>query len=149
MSPGLGLYAPQGSTTLLPKLSVTSKVSARTSCAWVGSRVRFRSSEDVTLVRIYFAGWPWVHAPLSEVSLNLKPRKYRLRTLASLPKFPTTLWRIRALVWRKFNTQNHFLQIWSIWQTCQCIVLLPTEHWSDLYDYKATLVLSYLLTKQT
>ena len=45
----LGPYAPQGSTTLLPKLSVTSKVSARTSCAWVGSRVRFRSSEDVTL----------------------------------------------------------------------------------------------------
>ena len=44
-----GLYAPQGST-LLPKLSVTSKVSARTSCAWVGSRVRFRSSEDVTLL---------------------------------------------------------------------------------------------------
>ena len=27
--------------------------------------------------------------PLSEVSLNLKPRKYRLRTSASLPKFPT------------------------------------------------------------
>ena len=52
----LSPYAPQGSTTLLPKLSVTSKVSARTSCAWVGSRVRFRSSEDVTLVRIYFAG---------------------------------------------------------------------------------------------
>ena len=48
--PGLGPYAPQSSTTLLPKLSVTSKVSARTSCAWVGSRVRFRSSEDVTLL---------------------------------------------------------------------------------------------------
>ena len=32
------------------KLSVTSKVSARTSCAWVGSRVRFQSSEDVTLL---------------------------------------------------------------------------------------------------
>ena len=47
---GQGLYAPQGSTTLLPNLSVTSKVSARTSCAWVGSRVRFRSSEDVTLL---------------------------------------------------------------------------------------------------
>ena len=46
----LGPYAPQGSTTLLPKLSVTSKVSARTSCALVGSRVRFRSSEDVTLL---------------------------------------------------------------------------------------------------
>ena len=46
----LGPYAPQGSTILLPKLSVTSKVSARTSCAWVGSRVRFRSSEDVTLL---------------------------------------------------------------------------------------------------
>ena len=46
----LGPYAPQGSTTLLPKLSVTSKVSARTSCAWVGSRVRFRSSEDITLL---------------------------------------------------------------------------------------------------
>ena len=46
----LGPYAPQGSTTLLPKLSVTSKVSARTSCAWVGSRVCFRSSEDVTLL---------------------------------------------------------------------------------------------------
>ena len=45
-----GPYAPQGSTTLLPKLSVTSKVSARTSCAWVGSRVRFRSSEDGTLL---------------------------------------------------------------------------------------------------
>ena len=46
----LGPYAPRGSKTLLPKLSVTSKVSARTSCAWVGSRVRFRSSEDVTLL---------------------------------------------------------------------------------------------------
>ena len=46
----LGPYAPQGSTTLLPKLSVTSKVSAPTSHAWVGSRVRFRSSEDVTLL---------------------------------------------------------------------------------------------------
>ena len=46
----LGPNAPQGSTTLLPKLSVTSKVSARTSCALVGSRVRFRSSEDVTLL---------------------------------------------------------------------------------------------------
>ena len=53
-SPGrlayLGPYAPQGSTSLLPKLSVTSKVSARTSYAWVGSRVHFRSSEDVTLL---------------------------------------------------------------------------------------------------
>ena len=47
---GLGPYAPQGSTSLLPKLSVTSKVSARTSYAWVGSRVHFRSSEDVTLL---------------------------------------------------------------------------------------------------
>ena len=47
----LGPYAPQGSSrSLLPKLSVTSKVSARTSCAWVGSRVRFRSSEDVILL---------------------------------------------------------------------------------------------------
>ena len=46
----LGPYAPHDSTTLLPKLSVTSKVSARTSHAWVGSRVRFRSSEDVTLL---------------------------------------------------------------------------------------------------
>ena len=46
----LGPYAPQGSTSLLPKLSVTSKVSARTSYAWVGSRVHFRSSEDVTLL---------------------------------------------------------------------------------------------------
>ena len=45
-----GPYAPQGSTPLLPKLSVTSKVSARTSHAWVGSRVHFRSSEDVTLL---------------------------------------------------------------------------------------------------
>ena len=45
-----GPYARQGSTTLLPKLSVTSKVNAGTSCAWVGSRVRFRSSEDVTLL---------------------------------------------------------------------------------------------------
>ena len=45
-----GPYAPQGSTSLLPKLSVTSKVSARTLCAWVGSRVHFRSSEDVTLL---------------------------------------------------------------------------------------------------
>ena len=45
-----GPYAPQGSTSLLPKLSVTSKVSARTSYAWVGSRVHFRSSEDVTLL---------------------------------------------------------------------------------------------------
>ena len=43
-------YAPQGSTSLLPKLSVTSKVSAPTSYAWVRSRVRFRSSEDVTLL---------------------------------------------------------------------------------------------------
>ena len=43
-------HAPQGSASLLPKLSMTSKVSARTSCAWVGSRVRFRSSEDVTLL---------------------------------------------------------------------------------------------------
>ena len=45
-----GPYAPQGSTSLLPKLSVTSKVSARTLHAWVGSRVHFRSSEDVTLL---------------------------------------------------------------------------------------------------
>ena len=47
-----GPYAPQGSklTTLLPKLSVTSKVSARTLYAWVGSRVRFRSREDVILL---------------------------------------------------------------------------------------------------
>ena len=44
-----GPYAPQGSTSLLQKLSVTSKVSAPTSCAWVGSRVHFRSSEDITL----------------------------------------------------------------------------------------------------
>ena len=48
--PILGPYAPQGSTSLLPKLSVTSKVSARTSYAWVGSQVHFRSSEDVTLL---------------------------------------------------------------------------------------------------
>ena len=47
----LGPYAPQGSTSLLPKLSVTSKVSARTSYAWVASRVHFRSSEDVTLLK--------------------------------------------------------------------------------------------------
>ena len=46
----LGPYAPQGSTPLLPKLSVISKVSAPTSHAWVGSRVHFRSSEDVTLL---------------------------------------------------------------------------------------------------
>ena len=46
----LGPYAPHGSPSLLPKLSVTSKVSARTSYAWVGSRVHFRSSEDVTLL---------------------------------------------------------------------------------------------------
>ena len=45
-----GPYAPQGSTSLLPKLSVTSKVSAPTSSAWVGSRVQNRSSEDVTLL---------------------------------------------------------------------------------------------------
>ena len=45
-----GPYAPQGSTSLLPKLSVTSKVSARTSYPWVGSQVHFRSSEDVTLL---------------------------------------------------------------------------------------------------
>ena len=31
--------------------------------------------------------------------MNLKRRKYRLRTSASLPKFPTTLWCIWALVW--------------------------------------------------
>ena len=47
--PHLGPYAPQGRTSLLPKLSVTSKVSARTSYAWVGSRVHFRSNENVTL----------------------------------------------------------------------------------------------------
>ena len=47
--PDQGPYAPQGSTSLLPKFSVTSKVSARTSYASVGSRVHFRSSEDVTL----------------------------------------------------------------------------------------------------
>ena len=29
---------------------MTSKVSARTSCVWVGSRVHFQSSEDVTLL---------------------------------------------------------------------------------------------------
>ena len=46
----LGPYAPQGSKSLLPKLSATSKVSVRTSYAWVGSRVHFRSSEDVTLL---------------------------------------------------------------------------------------------------
>ena len=45
-----GPYAPQGSTSLLPKLSVTSKVSAPSSYGWVGSRVRFRSSEDETLL---------------------------------------------------------------------------------------------------
>ena len=45
--PDLGPYAPQGSTPLLPKLSVTLKVSAPTSHAWVGSLVHFRSSEDV------------------------------------------------------------------------------------------------------
>ena len=47
---GQGPYAPQGSTSLLPKLSVTSKVSAPTSYAWVESRVHFRSSEDVILL---------------------------------------------------------------------------------------------------
>ena len=45
-----GPYALQGSTSLLPKLSVTSKVSAGTSHAWVGSLVHFLSSEDVTLL---------------------------------------------------------------------------------------------------
>ena len=45
-----GPYAPQGSTPLLPNLSVTSKVSAPTSHAWVGSLVHFRSSEGVTLL---------------------------------------------------------------------------------------------------
>ena len=45
-----GPYAPQGSTSLLPKLSVTSKVNARTSYAWMGNRVHCRSSEDVTLL---------------------------------------------------------------------------------------------------
>ena len=45
-----GPYAPQGSTSLLPKFSVTSKVSARTMYASVGSRVHFRGSEDVTLL---------------------------------------------------------------------------------------------------
>ena len=45
-----GPYAPHGSASLLPKLSVTSKVSARVSCAWVGNRVHFRSSEDVILL---------------------------------------------------------------------------------------------------
>ena len=48
--PSLGPHAPQGRTPLLPKLSVTSKVSAPTSYASVGSRVHFRSSEDVTLL---------------------------------------------------------------------------------------------------
>ena len=48
--PHLGPYAPQGSTPLLSKLSVTSKVSAPTSHVWVGSLVHFRSSEDVTLL---------------------------------------------------------------------------------------------------
>ena len=46
----LGPYAPQGSASLLPKLSVTSKVSPPTSCAWVGSRVHIRSSEDLILL---------------------------------------------------------------------------------------------------
>ena len=46
----MGPYAPLGSTSLLPKLSVTSKVSAPTSYTWVGSGVHFRSSEDVTLL---------------------------------------------------------------------------------------------------
>ena len=41
--------------TVLPKLSVTSKVSAPILHAWVGSRVHFRSSEDVNSVRIYFS----------------------------------------------------------------------------------------------
>ena len=45
-----GPYAPQGSTPLLPKLSVTSKVGTPTSHAWAGSLVHFRSSEDVTLL---------------------------------------------------------------------------------------------------
>ena len=89
-------YAPRGSTTLLPKLSVTSKVSAPTSCAWVGSRVRFRSSEDVTLLEFTSPVDLEYMRRCQEVSLNLKPRKYRLRTSASLPKFPTTLWCIRA-----------------------------------------------------
>ena len=47
---GQGPYAPQGSTPLLPKLSVTSKVSAPTSHTWVRSLVHFRSREDVTLL---------------------------------------------------------------------------------------------------
>ena len=84
----LGPYAPQGSTTLLPKLSVTSKVSARTSCAWVGNRVRFQSSEDVTLLEFT--------SPVDR-EYTRRCQKYRLRTSASLPKFPTTLWCIRAL----------------------------------------------------
>ena len=46
----LGPYAPQGSTSLLPELSVTWKVSAPTSHTWVGSGVHFRSSEDETLL---------------------------------------------------------------------------------------------------
>ena len=46
----LGPYAPQGSTPLLSKLSVTSKVSAPTSYESVGSRVHFRSRYDVTLL---------------------------------------------------------------------------------------------------
>ena len=49
-APLLGPYAPQGSMPLLPKLSVTSKVDARTSCPGVGSRVHFRSSDDVILL---------------------------------------------------------------------------------------------------
>ena len=43
---------------------------------------------------------------MSEVSLNLKPRKYRLRTSASLPKFPTTLLCIRALAWLVVSNDN-------------------------------------------
>ena len=49
-APHLGPYASQCSTSSLPKLSVTSKVSVRTSYASVGSRVHFRSSDDVTLL---------------------------------------------------------------------------------------------------
>ena len=76
-----GPYAPQGSTALLPKLSVTSKVSARTSCAWVGSRVRFRSSEDVTLLEFTSPVDREYMRRCQKVLLNLKPGKYRLPTV--------------------------------------------------------------------
>ena len=94
---------------------MTSKVSARTSYAWVRSRFRFRSSEDVTLLEFTSPVDREHMSTLSEVSLNLKPRKYRLRTSASLPKLPTTLWCIRAKVVGAYLARNITADWGCVW----------------------------------